>query len=67
MNVGGLEAAVRKLSLPLMVFGGALAALGLSGYHRIFAFSGWSDGDRIEIAIGVALFIVGMFFRKQPR
>jgi hypothetical protein len=67
MTIGELEALMKKFSLPFMVIGGGLAALGLSGYGGNRYFTGWSNSDRIEIATGVALFILGMFFRKSTK
>ena len=67
MTIGDLEALMKKFSLLIMVIGGGLAALGLSGYGGNRYFIGWSYSDRIAIAIGVALFILGMFFRKSAK
>lgn len=66
MMIRDIEALLKKLSLTLMVIGGAVAVLGLSGYSGTH-IQAWSDTDRIEIAIGVGLFILGMFFRKQSQ
>ncbi|MHB1672723.1 MAG: hypothetical protein ACYCSP_00585 [Acidobacteriaceae bacterium] len=65
MTIRELEVFVKRFSLPLMVIGGAVAALGLSGYGGNRIFMGWSDSDRIKIAVGVGLFILGMFIRKS--
>lgn len=67
MKIGEIEVLMKRFSLLMMVIGGGLAAFGLSGYGGNRYFLGWSFGDRIEIAIGVALFILGMFFRKSAR
>ena len=65
MMIREIEAILKRFSILFMAIGGAVAALGLSGYGGNSFYMGWSDTDRIEIAVGVGLFILGMFFRKK--
>jgi hypothetical protein len=64
MKPSDVEGLLKKLSIVIMVLGGALAALGLSGYGGNRIYMGWRTTDRIEIAVGVALLILGMVSRK---
>ncbi|MGP8250500.1 MAG: hypothetical protein ACLQHF_00600 [Terracidiphilus sp.] len=60
----------RSSNLIIVVIGGALAAFGISGFEEhsgIYGWAGWRVEDRIEIAVGVALVILGMFLRKESR
>lgn len=67
MKAADAEALLKRFSIAIMAVGGGLTALGLSGYHASRFGSGWDDDARIEIVIGVALFILGMFSRKNTR
>jgi hypothetical protein len=65
MKLGEAGTLLKKFSTPIMVLGGALAAFGLTSYGGNRIYMGWSDSARIEIAIGVGLFLLGMFSRKN--
>jgi hypothetical protein len=58
---------MKKITIPMIVIGVGLAALGLSGYGGNSIFTGWGDSARIEIAIGAALGVLGMILRKEGR
>jgi hypothetical protein len=52
----------------MIVLGGALAVFGISGFEaHVGSFGGaaWDIGDRIEIAVGVGLFILGISLRRS--
>jgi hypothetical protein len=63
---------MKRYAIPMIVVGAALAAFGLFSYHADRSYigaasSGWDTGAKIEIAIGVALLVWGMFLRKESR
>lgn len=70
---GGIRLSIKKLSSPMIVVGGALAAFGFSGFSAsvetllgsLSGSAGWSIGSQIEITIGTALFLLGMSLRNQ--
>ena len=64
MNLGNAGNSLKKYSIAMIVCGGALAAYGLSGRT---AFGWWPDDARIEIAIGIALLILGIVLHKEKR
>jgi hypothetical protein len=55
---------MKKYSVPMIVFGGALAAFGLFSRN---GFGWWPDDAKIEIAIGVGLLILGIILYKEKR
>ena len=57
----------KKLAIPLIVGGGALAAYGLAGYSTLFSASGWSRDSQIEIAIGVAALLYDLILRRDSK
>jgi hypothetical protein len=59
---------MKKIATPLIVVGGGLVAFGIFESHSgPYGWAGWSIGDQIAIAIGVALAIWGSIIRKDSR
>ena len=61
---------MKKIATPLIVVGGGLMAFGIFAFESqsgMVGWAGWSIGDRITIAIGVALAIWGSIIRKDSR
>lgn len=73
---------MKKLAVFLILFGGGLAAFGISGFGGSFSLSspilqgleggysglfGWSQNNQIEIVIGVVSLIFGVILRKDSK
>jgi hypothetical protein len=60
---------MKKVAVPLIVFGSGLAAFGIFGFQgqtdRLPA--GWGIEDQFMIAIGVGLVIWGAILRKDSK
>lgn len=64
------EAAMKgKIAIVMVVFGACLAVYGIFDYQGAVGIlpAGWTPGDRIEIALGVGLFILGLLLRRDSR
>jgi hypothetical protein len=61
---------MKKVVALLIIFGSGLAAFGFSGWQffgttdRYFQ-GGWSNGSRIEMAVGVMLLAWGVMLRRD--
>ena len=63
---------MKKLSIAMAVLGGALAAFGLTGFSAsldnvagLSGWAGWDTASRVEVIIGVALFLLGKCLLKR--
>ena len=66
---------MKKYCITMIVIGGGLATFGLSGFSaslgtlwgELNGGASWDNGSRIEITVGVVLFLLGISIRKELR
>jgi hypothetical protein len=63
-----METDMKKTSIAMIVLGGGLFVLGLSGFSANSRFGyGWYKPERIEMALGVVLALLGWFSNKVSK